>query len=276
LTIRSVAEELQLRIHGDPALPTLIYLPGLHGDWTLVTNFRRAVAGRVRFVEITYPRSLTWSLEDYAKGVTDALAANSINQGWLLAESFSSQVAWPLLEGCRDGFGTSFQPDGLILAGGFVRHPFNRATRMAGRIFNGVSLLWFTRLLFGFARIVRYLHRHEPARLASLEEFLARRTELDIQAGAHRLQLIADHDPCSTARQTAVPVCALTGLFDPIVPWPLILPWLKRNCPDYRGQKIIWNADHAVLVTAPREAAEQIVKWMGMNPRRSQLPGRNC
>jgi len=27
-----MAEELQLRIHGEAALPTLIYLPGLHGD----------------------------------------------------------------------------------------------------------------------------------------------------------------------------------------------------------------------------------------------------
>jgi hypothetical protein len=25
-------EELQLRIHGEASLPTLIYLPGLHGD----------------------------------------------------------------------------------------------------------------------------------------------------------------------------------------------------------------------------------------------------
>ena len=67
-------EELQLRIHGDAALPTLIYLPGLHGDWTLVTSFRLALAGRVRFVEFTYPRTLMWSLEDYARAIEAALA----------------------------------------------------------------------------------------------------------------------------------------------------------------------------------------------------------
>jgi len=32
----TMAEELQLRIHGQASLPTLIYLPGLHGDWTLI------------------------------------------------------------------------------------------------------------------------------------------------------------------------------------------------------------------------------------------------
>jgi hypothetical protein len=52
-------EELQLRIHGEATLPTLVYLPGLHGDWTLVGGFLRALGGRVRFVEMTYPRSLT-------------------------------------------------------------------------------------------------------------------------------------------------------------------------------------------------------------------------
>jgi len=53
-----MAEELQLRIHGEGSLPTLIYLPGLHGDWTLIGGFRQALAGRARFVEVTYPRTL--------------------------------------------------------------------------------------------------------------------------------------------------------------------------------------------------------------------------
>src|SRR5215831_3221612 len=92
-----VQETVQIRIHGGAASPTLIYLPGLHGDWTLVGSFRKALAGRVRFVEVTYPRTLDWSLDDYARGVEEGLAANGISDGWLLAESFGSQVAWPLL-----------------------------------------------------------------------------------------------------------------------------------------------------------------------------------
>src|SRR5947209_8660937 len=85
-------ESLQLRIHGSPALPTLIYLPGLHGDWTLIGRFRRALGNRVRFVEVTYPRTLDWSLADYAAGVEAALSSSRINTGWILAESFGSQV----------------------------------------------------------------------------------------------------------------------------------------------------------------------------------------
>ena len=90
-------ETIQLRSHHDAVEPTLIFLPGLHGDWTLVTGFRLALAGRARFVEFTYPRTLTWSLTDYAQAVADALVAHGVKRGWVLAESFSSQVAWALL-----------------------------------------------------------------------------------------------------------------------------------------------------------------------------------
>src|SRR6266581_8830244 len=122
---RPMPEELQIRTHGPDSLPTLVYLPGLHGDWTLIGSFRRALASRVRFVEITYPRTLTWSLEDYAAGVEAELSRHSITRGWLLAESFSSQVLWPLLARKR------FQTEGVVLAGGFVRHPMIWGVRFA-------------------------------------------------------------------------------------------------------------------------------------------------
>src|SRR2546428_557613 len=89
-------DRVELRVHGDPARPTLVYLPGLHGDWTLVGRFRRALDGEVRFVEATYPRTLTWSLEDHAAGVEAALSEAKIWRGWILAESFSSAVLWLL------------------------------------------------------------------------------------------------------------------------------------------------------------------------------------
>jgi hypothetical protein len=87
-------EKLEMRVYDDAALPTLIYLPGIHGDWTLVGSFRRALAGRVRFVEFTYPRTLDWSLEDYAQGVETALADQGIARGWLLGESRKSSGLW--------------------------------------------------------------------------------------------------------------------------------------------------------------------------------------
>ncbi|HWC59246.1 MAG TPA: hypothetical protein VHC44_06085, partial [Verrucomicrobiae bacterium] len=81
-----MAEQLQLRIHGEASLPTLIYLPGLHGDWTLIPSFKRALGNRARFVEVTYPRTLTWSLDDYAVNLEAALAEQGLTRGWILAE----------------------------------------------------------------------------------------------------------------------------------------------------------------------------------------------
>src|SRR5262245_30826967 len=153
-----MSEELQLRIHGDDSLPTLVFLPGIHGDWTLITSFRARLRGRVRFVEFTYPRTLTWSLDDYAQAVDDALAEHRITRGWLLGESFSSQVAWALL-GLNEA---RFKPDGLILAGGFARYPVPLLVRLARRLTRGASLTWLTRFLFLYAKYARIRHRHAP------------------------------------------------------------------------------------------------------------------
>ena len=278
----ATTEDLRIRLHGDASLPTLVYLPGLHGDWTLVKSFRLAVAGRVRFVEFTYPRTLTWSLDDYANAVDEALLAHGITHGWVLAESFSSQVAWPLLASSvaavcdrRTNEGewrrsqsaatnAHFTAEGLILAGAFVKHPVNWAVRLAERFAGGISLTWLTRLLFFYARFARFRHRHAPETLASIQEFIARRTELDKQAAKHRLTLVAHADFRAIASQATLPVFQLSGFWDPVGPWFLVLPWLRRHCPGYRGSRIIGQADHNVLGTAPRESAEQVLDWMGV------------
>jgi len=247
---------VELRIHGDAALPTLIYLPGLHGDWTLITPFRRALKNRARFVEVTYPRTLTWSLEDYAAGVEDSLLAAGIGSGWLLAESFGSQVAWQLAT--RNRFATQ----GVILAGGFGKHPFRLAVRALEKIAGQIPLQIIIGVLFGYARLSRYRHRRSPEVLARINEFIARRTELDRQAACRRLRLIAANDPCSAAHQIKVPVHALTGSIDPIVPWFVVRPWLKEHCTTLHDYKVIWRADHNVLSTASSQAAELVLHWM--------------
>jgi pimeloyl-ACP methyl ester carboxylesterase len=249
-------EELQLRIYGDASQPTLIYLPGLHGDWTLVGSFRRALANRVRFVEFAYPRTLDWSLEDYASNVENALAEKGISRGWLLGESFGSQVVWPMVARGR------VQIEGVILAGGFVRHPIRAGVRFAERTGRGISLSLLTRIIFGYAKVARFRYRHSPETRADIQEFINRRTELDRQAAVHRLRLIAQSDFCAVARAAQLPIYAITGVLDPIVPWIFVRPWLRRNCPALREYKILWRADHNVLGTAADASAEQVVRWI--------------
>jgi pimeloyl-ACP methyl ester carboxylesterase len=251
-----MAEELQLRIHGNASLPTLIYLPGLHGDWTLVSGFRHALSDKVRFVEITYPRTLTWSLEEYATAVETALARDGVSSGWLLGESFSSQVVWAML-----ARGT-FAAQGVILAGGFVKYPMHRAIRIAETITAHISSRLLVWIIFGYARAARFRYRHSPETLASLDEFISRRTELDRRAAQHRLRLIAQNDPRPVAIQTKLPVFGLSGFFDPIVPWPRVRRWLRNNCPGLRDYRVILRADHNVLGTGPEPAAKLVLRWI--------------
>ncbi len=249
-------EQIQMRVHSPGSQPTLIYLPGLHGDWTLIGGFRRALSDRVEFAETTYPRTLTWSLEDYAAAVEGALAERGIRRGWLLGESFGSQVVWSMI-GRRQ-----FPADGVILAGGFVRHPLRPGVGLAERLCGAISLALLTRILFGYAKVARFRYRRSPETLANLHEFIARRTELDRQAAKHRLHLVAHSDPRPVARRPGLPVYALTGLLDPVVPWPWVRLWLKRHCPDLRQYKVLCQADHNVLGTAPQRAATQVIRWM--------------
>jgi pimeloyl-ACP methyl ester carboxylesterase len=249
-------DQIQIRVTGDSNLPALVYLPGLHGDWTLVGGFKLALAGRLRFVEITYPRTLTWSLHEYAGSVEAALEKAGITEGWLLGESFSSQVVWALMERRK------FHPTGVVLAGGFVRHPSRWAVRVAQWAGGTVPLRLIILVLFGYAKLARFRFRKSPEVAKGIQEFIDRRTELDRRAAVHRLNLIFQNNACDVARKAVVPIYAISGYFDPVVPWVLVRRWLRKNCPTFRDYKIVAGADHNVLGTAPATAADHIVDWI--------------
>jgi len=252
---------IQLRTSGEVEKPTLIYLPGLHGDWTLIRSFRLALKGAVRFVEITYPRTIDWSLRDYAAGVQSALKDSGITSGWVLAESFGSQVAWQLLQ--ANSAGPSFEMTGLILAGGFVRHPISPVVSVVHKINRAIPMAVLKLACRLYAAYARLRHRRAPETLCDVQEFVRRRSEEpDRRAVAHRYTLIKENDFRPTATEAAIPIFQLSGFFDPIVPWFTVRRWLKRNCSSYAGWKLIWAADHNVLGSAPEASAHQILAWI--------------
>ncbi|MDB6022826.1 MAG: hypothetical protein JWQ04_2683 [Pedosphaera sp.] len=270
-----MSEHLQIRTYGDASLPTLIYLPGLHGDWTLVSAFRAALKNRVHFVEMTYPRSLTWNIQDYANAIQTALWERGIMRGWLLGESFGSQIAWSLLEQSLTSttdnpnapHENKFHVEGIIIAGGFVKHPWPwgpGALRWIGRM---TPMSLYRLELKIYAWYSRFRHRTAPETLGTIQEFVARRTELDRQAMRHRLTLLDQYDPRPIARQTRIPIYYLAGLVDPLVPWMLVRWWLRKNCPGYQCGKTFWLTDHNVLATSPARAADLVLHWMQNHPR---------
>jgi len=269
-----MTETLQLRIHNGTAHPTLIYLPGLHGDWTLLGAFRDALAGRARLVETSYPRRADWTLADFATGVEAALAQQGITEGWLLGESFSSQIAWALLERFLDRIAPSanesrpsapapaFRPLGLILVGGFVRHPWPWGVHLARGV-SGLVPMWVLKracAFYGRAAGRRLGGRAE--RCVELQEFVTRRTQPhDRAAVTSRYGVITRGDLRPVARRMSLPVYQLSGAIDPIVPWWLVRNWLLRHCPGYRESRIIRRAGHNVLLDAAAESADQILHW---------------
>jgi pimeloyl-ACP methyl ester carboxylesterase len=260
--------EFEVRVNEASRNPaaTLIYLPGLHGNWTLIGNFRRALNARVRFVETCYPPTLQWSLNDFAEAFERAMSSHGIDSGWLLAESFGSQIAWPLLQRGK------FKVEGLILAGGFVRHPLHWAVHFAEAIAGRISLSILIQILFGYARISRFRFRNSPETLKGIEEFVARLNERERLAAKHRLHLVAGSAPLEIAREARVPVFALTGLVDPIVPWVFVRPWLRRHCKALKDYRIICRADHNVLGAAPQISAETVIQWI--TEQQSQVKNR--
>jgi pimeloyl-ACP methyl ester carboxylesterase len=208
-------------------------------------------------VEVTYPRTLCWSLDDYAAAIETALEQRGVARGWLLGESYGSQPLWALVGRQK------FAAQGVILAGGFVRHPMGWAVRLAEKTTGRISNAFFVRVVFGYAKLARFRYRRSPEVLSTIDEFVARRAEgLDRRSAQHRLHLIAENDPRDIASRMGLPVFGLTGWLDPVVPWPWVRRWLRKNCPTLRDYKVLPGADHNVLSTAPREAAAQVLRWI--------------
>ena len=258
--------EIKLRVDGIPSNICLVYLPGVHGDWTLLTSFRDFAKEKFFLVQITYPRTLSWTMDDYGKAVADAIDRLGIKQAWVLAESFSSQVAWAWLDRIHQA--SSFEFLGIILAGGFVRYPFPWIVRVVERFFELTPWRLWKVLFWIYVRYSTFRHRNAPASAHTVHQFIARRTKLDIAAMCRRLNLLAGYDPRSIAPKTTCPIYLLAGTIDPIVPaWPVLL-WLRKNCPAFKGHRLIWPADHNVLGTEPEKSLRQIAEWISDAPVR--------
>jgi pimeloyl-ACP methyl ester carboxylesterase len=246
------------RFYPNIGKPVLIYLPGLHGDSTLFTSFRLKALKHFQVLEFVYPRNTSWSLSDYGDFVLEELRQHDLKEGWVLAESYGSQVAWSLLQR-RSGY--DFFPEGIILAGGFVRYPLPWLALTVGRLVEALPPSLWKCIFWMYGRYAHWRHRHAPETRAAIEEFVERRTPADLAAIAHRIRLLAHNDPSFTACHLCCPVYLLAGAIDPVVLTLPVLGWLRRNCRTFSGHRIVWPADHNVLGTEPEKALEQVLEW---------------
>jgi pimeloyl-ACP methyl ester carboxylesterase len=252
--------KLEARFAPNAGKATLVYLPGIHGDWTLFASFRQLAAPSFQLFEVTYPRA-NWGLNDYSSALESELLNAGLSRVWLLAESFSSQVAWDLARRCA-GADSPLKIEGIILAGGFIRYPSAWRLSLAASLFRFAPALCWNLLFWIYGRYAIFRHRNAPETRAAVAEFIRRRTPEDLAAIEQRIKLVATNDPSATVRTVGCPVFLLAGGIDPIVPVRHVLKWLQQHCPSFAGHKVIRRADHNVLGTAPRQSLEQIISWI--------------
>ena len=283
----SPRDQVQVRLHGHPDRQpiTFLYLPGLHGDWTLLGPLRRALGGCACLVEVAYPCRSDWTLADYARSVLEEVTRVGAGPCWILGESYSSQVAWELLAqlAARTSPVASsgspapatpaagFSAAGLILVGGFVRHPWPWGVDLLGYV-SSVAPAWFVGCACrAYAALAGWRSgagggvpsaSPEAACFAELELFVRRRADpADRRAINSRYRLIRQSDPRPGARAARLPVYQLSGFWDPLVPWWQVRRWLRRDCPGYIATRVVAGAGHNVLLGAAEESARQILEW---------------
>ena len=241
----------------------IIYLPGVHGDDSLAAGCRDRLGPGLRWVPTRYRVHPGGTLDRLVDEVLWQVRKAGVDHGWLLAESFGSQVAWALLARCRNDRAAGFRPLGLVLAGGFVRHPMPWAAGCLGR--------WGRRAPTPLVKAILEVYRaygwvrfagDRPA-LRGLTRFCRRRARpRDRETVADRLELIAEVDLRAAASAVTVPVHALAGCWDVIVPWPPVFRWLARHCPGWRGGRVLAAGGHAVLVERPATSARIVAEWV--------------
>ena len=260
-----MTENVECRVHGESSEPTLVYLPGLHGDWTLLGPFRNALKDRAQLVEFAYPRRIDWKLDDYAAAIEEALLAHGRCNVWLLGESFSSQIAWTLLRRFQErrADASALNLAGMILVGGFVKHPWPWGVWLAHRASARVPQWLLRRACQTYGSLAQRRHACSMTVCEELNEFVQRRLAPgDREAVTSRYHLISGNDLRPVARATTLPVFHLSGGIDPIVPWWHGRPWLRRHCPGFRASRILGRSGHNVLLDAPEESAAQILEWI--------------
>src|SRR6185436_7269760 len=159
-------------------------------------------------------------------------------------ESFSSQVGWAMIQRFLDGTG-SLRLEGLILAGGFVRHPWPWGVSLAHSASRMIPAWLLGGLCKAYGRSACRRCKADSETATEIADFVRRRLDVgDRSAVTSRYRLISSADFRPIARRTTLPVFHLSGNLDPIVPWWLVRRWLADNCPGFRESRILPRTGH--------------------------------
>ena len=195
---------------GDPSAPVIVYLPGVHGDWTPQVGARPIISRDFHFVETAYPRVEHWTIEDYALALTELLDALEIESAHLVGESFGSLVAWQF------GIANPHRVRSFTLVGGFSRPPRFRVAAAAAVALKSLP----TRLLESGidVYVAGKTAAGEHREIFQAGAYPAARTLRGRRATANRMSIIQKAEFRDQLKEVRFPVRYLGGARDVIVP----------------------------------------------------------
>lgn len=257
--------ELIVQEGGRADAPPLVYVPGIHGDWTPLRRSRGLFHRRARLIEVAYPRQSRWRLRDYAESMDRMMNRLNLKSAHFAVESFGSLVGWQYLltrpERVRS----------IVVVGGFTHSPGKPKVFLAQLGLRSISpelfekgMEWYcSRLLHSSnaQAVERGVDRREldPATL-----YPAARTPDGWRTIISRLSLIQNADFRPYLNRVRTPVRYLGGASDMVVPvhrevrtlWSGLTPRCRF------ASALVPDAPHMVIASHPRGSTERICDWI--------------
>ncbi len=248
----AASDRLLHRISGPEQAPVLVYVPGIHGDWTPMVNCRGYLARRLRLVELAYPWRARWLLDDFADALAAKLDELGIESAHLLAESFGSIVGWQF------ALTRPRRVRSLVLAGGFCRPPWSSFLPAALATMAAIPPRWVDSVIGAYIRL--HAGRRDYDADAGFPPFSASRGREGWRACRNRLRVIRATDLRRRLGEIRCPVAYVGGGRDLVVPVRREIRCLRESLhPDCRfTQWIVEGAPHPILPARPQSVANWI------------------
>jgi pimeloyl-ACP methyl ester carboxylesterase len=250
------AKALIYQASGDRDAPPILYLPGVHGDWTPQVGARPILSRDFHFLETAYPRIETWSIDDYARALKKLLDDLGIESAHIVGESFGSLVMWQF------GVANPERVRSFTLVGGFSRPPRFRVAAAAAAALRTLP----TQLLESSID----LYVSGKSAMGEVREsfdsgvYPAVRTPRGRRATANRMSIIQASDFTEQLKEIKFPVRYLGGAKDIVVPVrreiATLLAHLPPHC-DFRSE-LVPGAPHAMIASHPQQTVEHLTRWV--------------
>lgn len=252
-TILGLIHEAEGPVTGAP----VIYLPGSHGDPSLIGEARRILRRDVRLLAVTYPRAESWTLEDYSDALEDLMGVLDVDSAHLIGESFGGLIGWEF------GLTLPRRIRSLLLVGGFCRPVAGPRIEFARHALAHLpsAILERGANLFGSGGAVL-----EDDLLIDWPggAYVASQNSRPRRAAANRLSILSQSDFSASLGAVRFQVRYVGGGGDTMIPVRREAALMAARLPFRCGfeSEIVPGAPHGVLASHAERVCERLTGWI--------------